>query len=418
MGALALTVKAAYREPFEPLPGRRHVRARTATPTRSPPRSPTRPPRSSSSRSRARPAWSSRPTATSPPPARSPPRTARCCGSTRCRPASAAPAPGSRTSAEPGRRRPTSSPWPRASAAASRSARPSRSATRGTLLEPGQPRHHLRRQPGRLRRRARRARHHREGRACWTTSSSVGEQLRRRPGRPPRGHRGPRAAACCSALDLDAEDARRRSSTPAQRRTASSLNATGPPTAPARPAAGPHRRAGRGVRRRAGRRSSTRPRRRQAGRRLMTRHFLRDDDLSPAEQAEVLALAAGSRPTGSTHRPLEGPRTVAVIFDKPTLRTQVVVHRRHRRARRQPDAGRRQPRPDRARASRSPTPPGCSAGRSSADRLADLRPGPDRGDGRVRRRAGGQRAHRRVPPLPAARRPADRRASTRAAWPA
>ena len=27
----------------------------------------------------------------------------------------------------------------------------------------------------------------------------------------------------------------------------------------------------------------------------MTRHFLRDDDLSPAEQAEVLALAADAQ---------------------------------------------------------------------------------------------------------------------------
>ena len=35
MGALALTAKAAYREPFEPLPGRGHLRARTATPMRS-----------------------------------------------------------------------------------------------------------------------------------------------------------------------------------------------------------------------------------------------------------------------------------------------------------------------------------------------------------------------------------------------
>jgi ornithine carbamoyltransferase len=55
----------------------------------------------------------------------------------------------------------------------------------------------------------------------------------------------------------------------------------------------------------------------------MTRHFLRDDDLSPAEQAEVLALAAEVKANRFTHRPLEGPQTVAVIFDKSSTRTRV-----------------------------------------------------------------------------------------------
>ena len=55
----------------------------------------------------------------------------------------------------------------------------------------------------------------------------------------------------------------------------------------------------------------------------MTRHFLRDDDLSPAEQREVLTLALALRQDRFGHRPLVGPRSVAVIFDKPTLRTQV-----------------------------------------------------------------------------------------------
>lgn len=54
----------------------------------------------------------------------------------------------------------------------------------------------------------------------------------------------------------------------------------------------------------------------------MTRHFLRDDDLSPAEQARVLALAAELKRAPYSARPLEGPRTVAMIFDKQTLRTQ------------------------------------------------------------------------------------------------
>ncbi|HET8717489.1 MAG TPA: ornithine carbamoyltransferase [Nocardioidaceae bacterium] len=55
----------------------------------------------------------------------------------------------------------------------------------------------------------------------------------------------------------------------------------------------------------------------------MTRHFLRDDDLTPAEQAEVLALAASLKSDRFGTRSLAGPRTVAVLFDKPTLRTQV-----------------------------------------------------------------------------------------------
>jgi ornithine carbamoyltransferase len=53
------------------------------------------------------------------------------------------------------------------------------------------------------------------------------------------------------------------------------------------------------------------------------RHFLRDDDLSPAEQAEVLALAAELKADRFGRQPLAGPRTVAVIFDKPSLRTRV-----------------------------------------------------------------------------------------------
>ena len=55
----------------------------------------------------------------------------------------------------------------------------------------------------------------------------------------------------------------------------------------------------------------------------MTRHFLRDDDLSPAEQAEVLDLAAAMKVDRYGHRPLAGPRSVAVLFDKPSLRTRM-----------------------------------------------------------------------------------------------
>ncbi len=58
----------------------------------------------------------------------------------------------------------------------------------------------------------------------------------------------------------------------------------------------------------------------------MIRHFLRDDDLSPAEQADVLELAAAFKRSRHTHRVLasaQGPRAVAVLFDKPSLRTRV-----------------------------------------------------------------------------------------------
>jgi ornithine carbamoyltransferase len=54
----------------------------------------------------------------------------------------------------------------------------------------------------------------------------------------------------------------------------------------------------------------------------MTRHFLRDDDLTPQEQAEVLSLAADLKKSPFSHRPLDGPRGVAVIFDKNSTRTR------------------------------------------------------------------------------------------------
>ncbi len=55
---------------------------------------------------------------------------------------------------------------------------------------------------------------------------------------------------------------------------------------------------------------------------MTVRHFLRDDDLTPAEQAEVLALAAELKQAPFSRRPLEGPRGVAVIFDKNSTRTR------------------------------------------------------------------------------------------------
>ena len=62
----------------------------------------------------------------------------------------------------------------------------------------------------------------------------------------------------------------------------------------------------------------------------MTRHLLRDDDLGPGEQAEVLALAAElkrTRHTEAAPTPLRAangvPKAVAVLFDKPSTRTRV-----------------------------------------------------------------------------------------------
>ena len=55
----------------------------------------------------------------------------------------------------------------------------------------------------------------------------------------------------------------------------------------------------------------------------MIRHFLRDDDLSPAEQAAVLDLAERMKKDRFGWQPLSGPRAVAVLFDKPSLRTRV-----------------------------------------------------------------------------------------------
>ncbi len=55
----------------------------------------------------------------------------------------------------------------------------------------------------------------------------------------------------------------------------------------------------------------------------MVTYFLRDDDLTPAQQAEVLALAAAMKKDRYGYRPLEGPKAVPVLFDKPSLRTRV-----------------------------------------------------------------------------------------------
>ncbi|WP_313280243.1 ornithine carbamoyltransferase [Timonella senegalensis] len=55
----------------------------------------------------------------------------------------------------------------------------------------------------------------------------------------------------------------------------------------------------------------------------MTRHFLRDDDLSPVEQKEVLELGLEFAANRFARRTFEGPQAVAIIFDKPSTRTRV-----------------------------------------------------------------------------------------------
>jgi ornithine carbamoyltransferase len=55
----------------------------------------------------------------------------------------------------------------------------------------------------------------------------------------------------------------------------------------------------------------------------MTRHLLRDDDLSPVEQAEILDLAVELKRDRWANKDLAGPQTVAVIFDKSSTRTRV-----------------------------------------------------------------------------------------------
>ena len=53
------------------------------------------------------------------------------------------------------------------------------------------------------------------------------------------------------------------------------------------------------------------------------RHFLVDDDLSAAEQLAILDLADNLKAEPYWLRPYAGPRTVAVLFDKPSTRTRI-----------------------------------------------------------------------------------------------
>jgi ornithine carbamoyltransferase len=55
----------------------------------------------------------------------------------------------------------------------------------------------------------------------------------------------------------------------------------------------------------------------------MVRHFLKDDDITSAEQAEILELAMKLKAAPYSEKIFAGPKTVAVIFDKTSTRTRV-----------------------------------------------------------------------------------------------
>jgi ornithine carbamoyltransferase len=55
----------------------------------------------------------------------------------------------------------------------------------------------------------------------------------------------------------------------------------------------------------------------------MVRHFLKDDDITSAEQAEILELAIKLKAAPYSEKVFAGPKTVAVIFDKTSTRTRV-----------------------------------------------------------------------------------------------
>src|SRR5436190_21225563 len=57
--------------------------------------------------------------------------------------------------------------------------------------------------------------------------------------------------------------------------------------------------------------------------RMTARHFLMDDDLSPAELEAVLDDAERRKKDRPGDQPLAGPRSVALIFEKPSTRTRL-----------------------------------------------------------------------------------------------
>jgi ornithine carbamoyltransferase len=55
----------------------------------------------------------------------------------------------------------------------------------------------------------------------------------------------------------------------------------------------------------------------------LTKHFLKDDDITPSEQAQIIDSAIKLKADRFSKRPFAGPQTVAVIFDKTSTRTRV-----------------------------------------------------------------------------------------------
>ncbi|MDG2497412.1 MAG: ornithine carbamoyltransferase [Aquiluna sp.] len=55
----------------------------------------------------------------------------------------------------------------------------------------------------------------------------------------------------------------------------------------------------------------------------MTRHFLKDDDITAEEQAAIIDRAIAMKADRFSEKPFSGPQTVAVIFDKTSTRTRV-----------------------------------------------------------------------------------------------
>ena len=151
----------------------------------------------------------------------------------------------------------------------------------------------------------------------------------------------------------------------------------------------------------------------------MPRHFLRDDDLSPGRAgSQVLDLAAAMKADRHRHRPLTGPQVGRADLRQADAAHPAVVLRRRRRTRRAADrrrrpAGRhRRTRVDRRHhpghlAARWPRSSGARTRRTGLEEMAAAQPG-----------AGGQRAHRLVPPVPAPRRPAHRPRAQAASSPA
>ena len=220
-------------------------------------------------------------------PARSRRRPGRCSSSTRCRPASGAPARwfafhAARASC------PTSSPSPRGSAAASRSAPcwPS-AATSARCSPPGTHGSTFGGNPLACA----------AGLAVLDTiereglldhAREAGEHLEQRIAALDHPQvTGIRGAGLLRAIALAGDVLGRRRGPGPRRRL--HRQPGGARRHPARPAAHRHRRRARPVRRRAARPARRRPR--PGGRPMTLRHFLADDDLTPAEQRDVLDLA-------------------------------------------------------------------------------------------------------------------------------